>query len=298
MGAGPVIESLRELVECGLVEHDNRARIIRLTTLPDRGERPNNGRTLKMFWKRWCDYPESPLKYRHVELIRWLTEPFTDDHSKMWAETFGTVDNSLIESGAVDNDGMQNSSKSSPDSVNGQTDMFTRTSDTVSDTVCDTVSDTNRKRLPVTVSGIPETGGGAGGDDRKRSHNCLPPSFTVKDLLDALQRTAADRVAVEIYDERIGERLWDLVRQCDLQKIGIPEIELAGEWLAAGGLGYRDDLDAKWLSWDGNLLGLVAKASKWDSAGRPSLGGGKRRGGSFDRQADRLQRLRVAEAAP
>jgi hypothetical protein len=303
MGAGPAIEALRELCEAGLAAHDERNRVIRMTQLPDKLEKPSNGKVLKMFWNRWKDFPESELKYHHIATVHWLCEELLSntmkrEHWATWDMTFGTipvdkwsssVDKSLTVTGTVAGTVRM-----------PQQDLFSGTSDanlTVTDTVSLTVEEKHkeqRAKSKVLVEGV--EGGARPAPSAPRA--ALPPSLTIEDILDALQRTAAHRIAVEIYDERIGERLWALAEQCDRQGVKVPDIELAGKWLAAGGLGYRDDLDAKWLSYEGNLIGLVAQAKKWIAAGQPALGRTKKQDGqsNFDKQAERLRLLRAAEA--
>ena len=289
MGAGPAIEALRELCDAGVAEYDERSRVIRMTKLPDKLEKPANGKVLKMFWNRWKDFPDSHLKYRHIATVHWLCEELLENHKKpehrrTWDETFGTV--------PVDKWNAVDKRLTVADTVSTATptqpSLFSATSPTIP-TVTTTVGLTHQEREKEKSK--------AQGTKHKVSSG-LPPSLTIEDILGALQRTAAHRVAVEIYDERIGERLWDLAAQCDRQGVKVPDIELAGDWLTAGGLHYRDDLDAKWLSHDGNLIGMVANAKKWLAAGRPALGKKARQGGdqsNFDRQAERLRVLRAAE---
>jgi hypothetical protein len=288
MGAGPAIEALRELCEAGLAEHDERCRVIRMTQLPDKLEKPANGKVLKMFWNRWKDFPDSHLKYRHIAMVFWLCEDLLEnekkpEHLRTWEDTFGTIPVDKWE--AVDK------SFTVADTVStgtpSQPSLFSATSPKVP-TVTATVGLTHQER---------EKEKSKAQRAKHKVSSGLPPSLTIEDILDALRRTAANRVAVEIYDERIGERLWDLAAQCDRQGVKIPDIELAGEWLASGGLHYRDDLDAKWLSYDGNLIGLVANSKKWHAAGRPALGKkGKQQNNAFDESAERLRILRAAEA--
>jgi hypothetical protein len=285
MGAGPAIEALRELTEAGVAEYDERNRVIRMTQLPDKLEKPANGKVMRMFWNRWKDFPESYLKYRHIGTVFWLCEELLakvdkPEHQKTWDETFGTVpvdkwsavDNSLTVSDTV--------STATP----SQPSLFSATSKEIP-TVTTTVELTHQERYK------------AQSTKHKVSSNGIPSSMTVEDILDAVQRTAAGRVAVDVFAPHVGERLWEVASQCDEQGISIGDIELAGEWLSAGGLSYRDDLDAKWLSYD--LFSAVANGRKWSKAGKPALG--KKRGGqggdqsNFDRQAERLRVLRAAE---
>lgn len=306
MGAGPAIESLRELVEAGLAEHDERCRVIRMTMLPDKLEKPSNGKVLKMFWNRWMDFPESPIKYRHIAIMHWLCEELLanvkkPELQKIWDETFGTVPVDKWEC-AVDKPLTVTATVSG--NSKAQIGLFSATSPdnlTVADTVSLTHQEKEKERYKAQSTKEKDSSEGGiqhRGAKRKAPNNGLPPSMTVEDILDALQRTSGGRIAVEVYDDRIGERLWELVAQCEKQGVTIADVELAGEWLAEGGLHYRNDLDAKWLSWDGNLMSLVANAKKWLNGGRPQLSNSKKQGGqsSFDLQAQRLRELRAAEA--
>ena len=52
--------ALDELLERGLAAHDPLARVIRLTELPDRGERAPNGRVVRSWWTRPDGLSSSP----------------------------------------------------------------------------------------------------------------------------------------------------------------------------------------------------------------------------------------------
>jgi hypothetical protein len=83
--------ALTELVGAGVVEYDQVAMVARLTGLPDKAERPDNGNVLRSWWRRWRTVPRCAVRDRHVRLLRWLLEPMTEDHAEAWAATFGTV---------------------------------------------------------------------------------------------------------------------------------------------------------------------------------------------------------------
>ncbi|MCJ7752204.1 MAG: hypothetical protein MUQ65_14150 [Armatimonadetes bacterium] len=53
--------------------------------------------------------------------------------------------------------------------------------------------------------------------------------------------------------------------------MGLAEVELAGRFLAAGGISYRTDLDAKWAGGPGNLVGVIAQAQRWEKDGSADL---------------------------
>ena len=289
MGAGPALEALQELVEAGLVEHDERCRVIRMTMLPDKLEKPSNGKVLKMFFNRWKDFPDSNLKYRHIATIHWLCEemmanPKRPEHQATWDETFGTIP--VEKWNAVDK------SFTVADTVStgtpSQPSLFSA-SYPKEPTVTATVGLTHQER---------EKEKSKAQRAKSKASSGLPPEMTVADILEAMQRTSKGRVAIDPVAPHVGERLWEVASQCEEQGISIEDIELAGEWLAAGGLNYRDDLDAKWLSYD--LFSVVANGRKWSKSGRPAVGKKKgSQGGdqsSFDRQAERVRVLRAAEA--
>ena len=146
--------ALRELEDRHLIVRDKRFRLLRFAALPDRGERPSNGSVLKMWWGRWSQVPECPVRQDWVELLAWLCEPQTRDHHRVWSTTFGTVRSAEIAGGR--------SPQPSPDS---QLAMFSATSDTVSDTVSDTTKVEGRRK---------EVGGGVGEEEAAVASPTLP----------------------------------------------------------------------------------------------------------------------------
>lgn len=84
------IEYLRELLDRGVAETDHKLSVTRLTSLPDDGEKPANGRVLRSWWTKFGTIPACAVRDAHIEVLRWLT-PKTEDHAKVWAETFGSV---------------------------------------------------------------------------------------------------------------------------------------------------------------------------------------------------------------
>lgn len=88
---GAVEQALSELVELRLVEGDPGTRVVRLTALPDRCDRPANGDQIRSWWTRWRTLPVCTVRDSHVETLRWLVGSFTAHHEAAWAETFATV---------------------------------------------------------------------------------------------------------------------------------------------------------------------------------------------------------------
>jgi hypothetical protein len=249
MGSQDAHTALANLETRGLVERDPDSRVTRLTSLPDKGERPANGKVLRMLWRRWCDLPDSPLKVRHIALLHWLTEPLTENHQQVWDVTFGTI--VVPDTVSVDNLG-----------TNGQTSMFPDSEDTVSDTVSHTVGFRNPDPSSRNGSGK----GGPGG--RTRGQLPAEQPFTLKQMLDCLRFNAGDRVSLEVWDERRGEMLWELVEQCGRQGITLDDVALVGKWLKeGGGLDYRSDLNVNWLAKPGNFIDCVGLARTWRENG-------------------------------
>lgn len=98
--ATDVYDALAELGERGLIERDDRSRVVAMTILPDRHERPHNGNCLKKWWNLFRGIPACDVRDRWVRLLAWLCSPMTRSHEEVWSGTFGTVypqpvDNSL-----------------------------------------------------------------------------------------------------------------------------------------------------------------------------------------------------------
>ena len=122
-----------------------------------------------------------------------------------------------------------------------------------------------------------------------------PTAFNVAQLLDAIAAASGGRVTTDILDPRLGEALWRVVEICTEADVALGDVQLAGEYLAAGYLHYRNDLDARWVSGSGNLLSAVSKARAWDDLGRPTVNGSHSRakGPTVD---DLVARARELEA--
>ena len=295
-----VDSSLRELCDRRLVTHDPMSRLTAFLALPDRGERPCNGRSLKMFWARWRDLPEAYPKYHWVSLLSWLCEPMTTDHLNVWQTTFATVDTVKLTNSDTPHNALHPGSKLSTGSElstggasqqelfysksptcetelsTGESDLSTGEPEIVrKDVVADTVRHTPRYRY--VVSGIPEGGsggisaGGHNGLDGPRGTNGIPLSFTVKDLCEVLEKSSEGRVLCGVIDPRSGPTLRDTVSTLEGLGMGLSEVDLAGRFLAAGGISYRTDLDAKWAGQPGNLVGVISQAKRWEKDGGADL---------------------------
>jgi hypothetical protein len=91
-----VLTTLRAFVDRGRLELDEKFRVIRLPNAP-KHNLPENPKVVLGWWKRWCELPESQLKYRHIQSLREAIDiamkiGHGGDFSDVWARTFGTVD--------------------------------------------------------------------------------------------------------------------------------------------------------------------------------------------------------------
>jgi hypothetical protein len=241
MGATDVINSLTALLDKGLIEYDKGNKVIRLTELPDKGERPHNGSVIRGWWTSFKSVPPCAVRDAHVPFLAWLAEPFTNDHQKAWNDTFATV---KAPKGRVGT-----RSVTDPTSER-QPDLFHVNSgspDTVSDTVSDTVWD---------------PGSGIGDLGSEREGGKKPPlPFTVAELLAALDESSGGRFrGTGPFDRRLGSPITAVIRELDAQGLGLADVRLVGQWLADGGMSYRDDLGPLWLAKTGNLIDAIAQA--------------------------------------
>lgn len=307
LGVTDAQTALRELLDRRLAVHDERHRMILFTQLPDRGCRPANGKHLRSLWNRWRDLPDCDVVSAWVWLLHWLCQPFTGDHQKVWDATFGTVTDvrsstkpvctgDYISICAEDYDApgvVRLSTKGHdeppfadvhPEST--QTAMFPQESDTVSDTVCHT--------HVCTVLCSSGKKGGSGGKPKGPANGEHP--FDVKALLTTLGTASGGRVATEPWDVRMAKPLWAVIKACGEAQVTLDDVRIAGEWLAAGGLGYRDDLGIPWVAKTGELLNAVAKARAWEGAGRGPVES-RKQGGRGGVTARDLARRAAALAA-
>lgn len=258
MGATDVIDSLGKLLERELIEYDKEKRVIRLTEMPDKGERPHNGSVIRGWWTSFKSVPQCAVRDAHVPFLAWLAEPFTNDHQRAWDDTFATV---KPPKGRV---GTRQVVGPTPDRQSSLFPDNSGTPDTVSDTVSDTVWDPG--------SGIRDLGSESEGAevDRKK-----PMPFTVADLLGALHESSGGRFrGTGPFDRRLGSPITAVIRELDAQGLGLDDVRRVGQWLADGGMAYRDDLGPLWLAKTGNLIDAIAQARAATNAPakpRPSL---------------------------
>lgn len=92
-----VLGYLDKLLEHDLVEYDRERRVLRFTKLPDAGEAPTNGNTIRGWWRKFQIVPQCQVRDAHIATLRWLMQewsrengkPISNDHEKAWSETFG-----------------------------------------------------------------------------------------------------------------------------------------------------------------------------------------------------------------
>lgn len=92
-----VVKNLDSLLAAEMVEYDPKLRVLRMTQLPDAGESPTNGNTIRGWWTRFKSVPSCAVRDAHVTMLRWIMDEWSRengkaisaDHEKAWAETFG-----------------------------------------------------------------------------------------------------------------------------------------------------------------------------------------------------------------
>jgi hypothetical protein len=94
MQVDDVLSALDVLLDRKLVEFDRRLSVLRLTMLPDAGERPGSWKALKGMWSGFNTVPKCAVRDRHVLLMRWLVDQGskTTEMVNVWAQTFGSIE--------------------------------------------------------------------------------------------------------------------------------------------------------------------------------------------------------------
>jgi hypothetical protein len=129
------LSALEELVASDMVERDDARKVLRLTRLPDRRERPRNGRCIKKWWSAFNGVAPCPVRDRWVPLLHWLCQPMTSDHQHWWSETFATASFEAPTANLV----AEPSSKQVALVFSGTPDIYT-------DTICDIYGERERFR--------------------------------------------------------------------------------------------------------------------------------------------------------
>lgn len=259
---GDAVGVLDELVQRSLVEHDPVNRIIRFLTLPSRACRPANGSVLNGWWGGFKLLPVCAVRDRHVPLIEWLCEPFTDDHRNVWEDTFGTVQR------VVENSDASYTVYQVPDPSSNQRNLFDsrglvhRVGHGVSISTPISISTSperehEREGYPQAADG-PEPYLAEGTDPGLR-----PLTLTSAAMLNAIAGASGGRFGADLVDSRLRPQLDSVAAECSLAGVTLADLDLAGRFLHAGGLAHRDDLGASWATRPGNVMSLVSSARRW-----------------------------------
>lgn len=99
MPIGDVFDTLDRMEAKQIVEIDRRHWVVRMTALPNAGERPASWKALLGFWNKFSLIPPCPVRDRYPLLMKWLVEQVprgkgkgvSDDMLETWRETFGTI---------------------------------------------------------------------------------------------------------------------------------------------------------------------------------------------------------------
>lgn len=286
MAPDEVVAALDDLVRRGLAEWDRDHHVIRLTALPDTLERPMNGRVLHSWWTRFQVVPSCGVRDAHIALVRWLLETggaVTEDHSKAWDKTFGSLQIPARRRRGV-REVRPDASASHP-----QADLFA------------SAGLGYRIGIP---SGSGSSESGSESEGLPRAHaipgpglvvDAPPPAtvpalapsdpavqepplarvialpvaraakttlpFTIANMLDAVEGASAGRFITGVFDPRLAKPLTDLIRLCDDQGMGVEAFAQVGAWLATGILDWRGEvLGPKWLATTGKFFDALNQA--------------------------------------
>lgn len=288
------LSSLDQLLDHELIEFDRTREVLRLTELPDRMERPQNGKHILSMWTRFRSVPECQVKNAHVRLLEWLMDEPTADHASAWSKTFATV--------AIPpprRRGVRHLLDSDTATAH-QPSLFTKPSENVrpttdGDTVCHTVSDTVQSMIydlrSLSTSGEEmqfQSGSEASAQSNAIALQELAPvplmslvplggdlaglPFDAPTMLANIAAESAGRFADSPLDGRLLDALYATIRSCAEQQVGLADLRVVGKWLASGGLAFRSDLGPVWIAKPGNLLDAVGQSRAWVARGSPSIG--------------------------
>lgn len=107
---------------------------------------------------------------------------------------------------------------------------------------------------------------GVGGKPKAGKKPPLP--FTVADLLGDLHQTSSGLFAKEPFDPGLATPITRVIRVLGDQGMTLIDVGLAGEFIAAGGLGGHA-LAPGWVAKTGTLVDAIGKARRWRDEGRP-----------------------------
>lgn len=286
MTLGETVVALDDLLEHELVEFDKRWEVLRLTKLPDFSGRPPNGSVIHSMWTLFKRVPICDVRNAHVRTLYWLLSEseklITPDHADAWEKTFGTVQLPAVRRRGVrtftDSDTSTTSQPGLFVETTNQTEIVTAPHQIGHRVPHGLDLDLDRRSLllfseeskgeaneavdkidSVPVVAVPRM------DD-------LP--FSVEDMLSTLARDSGGRFIAQPFDGRLTGALCATIRSAHQNQIGLDDLRVVGAWWANGGLAYRSDLGASWLTKPGNLIDAVAQARAWVAQGRPRIRSG------------------------
>lgn len=270
---GDAVTALALLVERGLVEHDPAERVIRLTQFPDRSERPANPNCLIRWWKGFQSVTACRVRDNHVALIEWVCTPLSSKHLDVWVTTFGTVESDRVHSDTH----LSTVPRTVPLTVTGtvrsnvvqQTDLFEKGklggglgdgSSNHTDTDHGNgygngpgsrrrITDLGEEHEERVVHSHPSAGGS--------------PGLTGLAMIAAIAKSSGGRISADLVDDRLLGKLDAVAARCFAAGASLADCDLAGRFLAAGGLAHRDDLGASWMVRPGTVMDLIGNARGW-----------------------------------
>jgi hypothetical protein len=293
--------ALEEMVDKKMVEWDRRARVIRMTMLPDDAERPSNGNCIRGWWRRFQTVPDCAVRNRHIDLLKWLIGPMSKHHAEAWDGTFGTVSQVPVgrtrpteqrmvttqgslftdsaPSGILESYPHQKENRSPNGSSNpwvygsSQSSGSDLSAPAPEPPIPDlsTASNPPLAIAPDPVVPAPPTRLAAAevaGCPPGATESPPPPEAPAVDPLtphalhEALVRSGGGRYLAG-FDPRLEPAITQAIRTATSAGYGLAEVEHVGRWLAAGGDAWRGDLGASWISRNGNLVEAIERAARW-----------------------------------
>jgi hypothetical protein len=233
-------KALREGLREGMIQVDDEAGLIWLPNAK-RHNRPESPNVVVSWRRTWELVPECPLK-----AVIWRNlKAFTEGLGEAFAKAFA---------------------KGCPQPSRNQ------------DQDQDQDQDPERVCEPASAPAAPPTAEGPLFDRSSESRSAKKPEkppmpYSVSELLSTLASASGGRVATKPFDQRLAPALTGVIRALADEHVKLDDLQLAGEWIAAGGLAWmRDPPGVPWLATTGMLCDAVAKARQWQAAGRPKAG--------------------------
>ncbi len=97
MPVSDVFDALDRLEAKGIVEIDRRHWVVRMTDLPNAGERPASWKALLGFWNRFVLIPPCPVRDRYPLLLKWLIEQVPKPKGKSKGDRDGSVSTDMLD---------------------------------------------------------------------------------------------------------------------------------------------------------------------------------------------------------